>query len=233
MSENLKKRTELWLLSLKIQSYFKGQPFLIKENIPNITTLKFKNNKIAKENITTPIVDKETLNKEPIKEKDPISWLELPLYKNYPENLVEILIFIGKLEKENSLHHKTLTPEEEETLDKWMKAIEVKNYAVKRFPWSENNLSIKYPEIENWFYKTLKNINPKIVLILGEENISLLTGYPVILNFTHGIEFPLPLKDLTFPIIASYSPKDLSFNPHLKRQIWEDLKRVKGTLFNI
>lgn len=234
MSENLKKKSNLWLLSFKVQTYLKGKSFSKEECLSAIQNLKEKTPIPLREKTKKPY--KEIKEEPPIileEKPTPLSWLDLPLYKKDPKSQTDIIIFVGKLEKENFTNRRTLTKEEEESLEKWMKAINVTSYAVKRFPWSENNLSLKYPEIESWFYKTLKDVNPKLIFMLGEENISLVTGYPVILDFIHGIEFPFQIKDISFPLLASYSPKDLSFNPHLKKQIWSDLKRLKGLVINL
>lgn len=236
MSENLKKKTSLWLLSQKIQDYLKDKPFSLEEKLNKIPQFKKRTEISTKE---FPILEpkkRKEISKSPVNQEEkkdiPTSWLELPLYQKKPQGLIEVLILVGKLERENFISKKTLSPEEEEDINKWMRAIEMENFAVKRFPWSENNLSLKYPQIEGWFYKTLKEIKPRVIFILGEENISLITGYPVILEFIHGVEFTLNVKDISTPIIASYSPKNISFNSKLKRSVWNDLKRLKGLLMS-
>ncbi len=77
-----------------------------------------------------------------------------------------------------------------------------------------------------YLLKEIELIKPKIIIALGQLAYEYLTGDNSPLEEIHGI---VHAKD-AYVVIATYHPKYLLKNPSSKKEVFEDLKKIKSLL---
>lgn len=87
---------------------------------------------------------------------------------------------------------------------------------------STTHLHTCYP----YLLKEIALVEPKVVLALGEVAYHMLTQDESPLEKVRGII----QKQENYQLIATYHPNHLLRNPAMKKEVFEDLKRVKGLL---
>ena len=70
-------------------------------------------------------------------------------------------------------------------------------------------------------------INPKIVILMGSTAMEAITGLNNKISNERGNWKEIILKNMTFPIMITFSPSYLIRFPENKKYSWEDLKKIK------
>ncbi|CAA6798449.1 MAG: Uracil-DNA glycosylase, family 4 [uncultured Sulfurovum sp.] len=84
----------------------------------------------------------------------------------------------------------------------------------------------EYHTCKAYLFKEIELVNPKIIVTLGEKAYHYLTNDTTELENIRGT---IIVKD-KHSIIPTYHPSFLLKNPSLKKDVFEDLKKVKGLL---
>ncbi|AJA89868.1 hypothetical protein OY14_00065 [Borreliella chilensis] len=95
-------------------------------------------------------------------------------------------------------------------ITKWCKSINIDNYKIINTIESLN--------------QEISNKNPKAILSCEEINFFL--NQPLRIQIVRGIE----LRFKGIPIVFTYLPTNQIKNPELKKEIWQDLKIIKGII---
>jgi uracil-DNA glycosylase len=70
-------------------------------------------------------------------------------------------------------------------------------------------------------------INPKIIVLMGSTAMEAVTGLNGRISNERGKWKEIILKDITFPIMVTFSPSYLIRYPENKKYSWEDLKKIR------
>ena len=70
-------------------------------------------------------------------------------------------------------------------------------------------------------------INPKIIILMGSTAMEAVTGLNKRISSERGKWKEIILKNITFPLMITFSPSYLIRFPENKRYSWEDLKKIK------
>jgi DNA polymerase len=70
-------------------------------------------------------------------------------------------------------------------------------------------------------------INPKILILMGSTAMETVTGLNSKISSERGNWKEIILKNITFPIMITFSPSYLIRFPENKKYSWEDLKKIK------
>lgn len=229
----LNRKTLLWTSLQKVKSCLNVMPF--KEKPKRFKAIPLDKNFSQKTTSLKSISRlNETLIKETLSEKihsahiNFSSWKELPLY--HPCQEPDVLILLGCPTQKEIKNNEILSYEEKSALEKWMQAININLFSVKKFPWLDSEISLAYPQAKNWFISLIKQVKPKYLLSAGESVLISLLGYPVTLEHIHGIDFEIVSQEKSLLVIPTYSPSEVMYNPSLKRIVWQDLKRLSGII---
>lgn len=97
---------------------------------------------------------------------------------------------------------------------------------------------LKYPlSVKHWescskyFFQQISVIQPKVVVVLGEQAAQLLLNKAEDLSVLRGKAYPLSLPDgARLDAWVTYDPADLLTAPQEKRKAWEDWQAIKAAL---
>ena len=70
-------------------------------------------------------------------------------------------------------------------------------------------------------------INPKIIILMGSTAMEAITGSNNKISNERGIWREIILKNMTYPIMITFSPSYLIRFPENKKYSWEDLKKIR------
>ena len=70
-------------------------------------------------------------------------------------------------------------------------------------------------------------INPKIIILMGSTAMEAVTGLNKRISSERGKWKEIILKNITFPLMITFSPSYLIRFPENKKYSWEDLKKIK------
>ena len=70
-------------------------------------------------------------------------------------------------------------------------------------------------------------INPKIIILMGSTAMEAVTGLNKKISSERGKWKEIILKNITFPLMITFSPSYLIRFPENKKYSWEDLKKIK------
>ncbi len=70
-------------------------------------------------------------------------------------------------------------------------------------------------------------INPKIIILMGSTAMEAVTGLNEKISNERGKWKEILLKNVTYPLMITYSPSYLIRFPENKKYSWEDLKKIK------
>jgi len=76
-------------------------------------------------------------------------------------------------------------------------------------------------------------INPKIVILMGSTAMESVTGLNNRISGERGKWKEIILKNITYPLIITFSPSYLIRFPENKKYSWEDLKKIKQKILDL
>ena len=76
-------------------------------------------------------------------------------------------------------------------------------------------------------------INPKIIILMGSTAMEAITGSNSKISNERGNWREIILKNMTYPIMTTFSPSYLIRFPENKKYSWEDLKKIKRKIQNL
>ena len=76
-------------------------------------------------------------------------------------------------------------------------------------------------------------INPKIVILMGSTAMEAVTGLKDKISSERGKWKEIILKNITLPIMITFSPSYLIRFPENKKFSWEDLKKIKQKILDL
>ena len=76
-------------------------------------------------------------------------------------------------------------------------------------------------------------INPIIIILMGSTAMEAITGSNNKISNERGIWREIILKNMTYPIMITFSPSYLIRFPENKKYSWEDLKKIKKKIQNL
>ncbi len=76
-------------------------------------------------------------------------------------------------------------------------------------------------------------INPKIIILMGSTAMEAITGSNNKISNERGIWREIILKNMTYPIMITFSPSYLIRFPENKKYSWEDLKKIRKKIQNL
>ena len=76
-------------------------------------------------------------------------------------------------------------------------------------------------------------INPKIIILMGSTAMEAITGSNNKISNERGNWREIILKNMTYPIMTTFSPSYLIRFPENKKYSWEDLKKIKRKIQNL
>ena len=119
-------------------------------------------------------------------------------------------------------------------LDKMLAAIEIKrkliycSYSVNfRPPEDRKPTSLEIKRYSSFLKEHISIINPKIIILMGSSAMESITGVKGKISSERGKWKEVILKNITYPVITSFSPSYLIRFPENKKFSWEDLKKIK------
>ena len=94
---------------------------------------------------------------------------------------------------------------------------------------NENEVAIGLP----FLLRQIELVNPKIILCLGKAAMEAILKFKGAINSKRSHLSYLKVNNQKYPIIVTYHPAALLYNPKLKYLAWEDLKYVKKKISEI
>ncbi|MDC3022983.1 uracil-DNA glycosylase [Candidatus Pelagibacter sp.] len=76
-------------------------------------------------------------------------------------------------------------------------------------------------------------INPKIIILMGSTAMEAITGLSNKISNERGNWREIILKNMTYPIMITFSPSYLIRFPENKKYSWEDLKKIRKKIQNL
>jgi len=76
-------------------------------------------------------------------------------------------------------------------------------------------------------------INPKIIILMGSTAMEAITGLNNKISNERGNWREIILKNMTYPIMITFSPSYLIRFPENKKYSWEDLKKIRKKIQNL
>jgi DNA polymerase len=76
-------------------------------------------------------------------------------------------------------------------------------------------------------------INPKIIILMGSTAMEAITGSNNKISNERGNWREIILKNMTYPIMTTFSPSYLIRFPENKKYSWEDLKKIRKKIQNL
>ncbi len=208
---------------------------------PNFT---FSNNpidrfKINDSNSAKNIIDKA---EKLIKLKKEINSIENCKLKNNSRNLIlgdgnvnsQIMIIGEAPGPEEDISCKTFQGEVGELLKRMLNAINIKikniylSYSVNfRPPEDRKPTSLEIKRYSVFLKEHVSIINPKIIILMGSTAMESMTGINDKISSERGNWKEIIVKNITYPMMITFSPSYLIRFPENKKHSWEDLKKIK------
>lgn len=235
---NKEKIAEKFLKTINLYSDYLEYEINKKHDLPDLSYLNQDKNENVKE--STDDIKKLSIKKNKIIEVagSIIHCKQCILYKNGDKipgagNLNAEIFVIGNppinIEK-NSI--KPMDAETETFFEKWLTAIQININDVfitniLKCPIKKDKMTKEYIEkCLSFIDKQLDIVKPKIILVLGQIVLSSLKKSFTDLKMNHGKIFTY--NNIT--CLPTYHPAEVLKNPALKKDVWEDLKKIKKFL---
>ena len=125
-------------------------------------------------------------------------------------------------------------------LKKMLLAIDIKKekiystYSINFRPPEDRKPTVQEIKRHSIFLKEhISIINPKIVILMGSTAMESVTGLNNRISGERGKWKEIILKNITYPLIITFSPSYLIRFPENKKYSWEDLKKIKQKILDL
>jgi len=144
----------------------------------------------------------------------------------------KVLVLNGFISNEDSKSGKLISVTAYDLLVKMLLAINIKeeDFFLTSLSLSKNIFDEKSKTFNLFFRKILPIIKPNIILLLGKFSYNNLLSKNKIIDDIHGKFENIDINGTDYTITTTYHPEDLTNNPDLKKNAWNDLKALKFKL---
>jgi len=144
----------------------------------------------------------------------------------------KVLVLNGFISNEDRKSSKLLSVTVYDLLVKMLLAINIKeeDFFLTSLSFSKNILDEKSKILNLFFRKILPIMKPNIIILLGKFSYNNLLSKNKIIDDIHGKFENIDINGTDYTITTTYHPEDLTQNPDLKKNAWNDLKALKFKL---